>query len=110
MSFTVTLLVTFASVQVTRDRLMLELDAQYPQYGFAQHKGYGVSARIGTGAILCKSWQLMSAASVSASSLEVRQERQQSAVWLGSRRFTRTPQTRIDHQVGTQQTRVMQHG
>jgi hypothetical protein len=33
-----------ADVQVTRDRLMLELDAQYPQYGFAQHKGYGVSA------------------------------------------------------------------
>jgi ribonuclease HII len=23
---------------------MLELDAQHPQYGFAQHKGYGVSA------------------------------------------------------------------
>jgi ribonuclease HII len=30
-------------LQVTRDRLMLQLDAQYPQYGFAQHKGYGVS-------------------------------------------------------------------
>uniref|UniRef100_A0A383WKJ9 Ribonuclease n=1 Tax=Tetradesmus obliquus TaxID=3088 RepID=A0A383WKJ9_TETOB len=30
--------------KVTRDRLMLELDAQYPQYGFAQHKGYGVPA------------------------------------------------------------------
>lgn len=29
--------------QVTRDRMMLELDKQYPQYGFAQHKGYGVS-------------------------------------------------------------------
>ncbi|KAG2439786.1 hypothetical protein HYH02_010421 [Chlamydomonas schloesseri] len=28
--------------KVTRDRLMLELDKQYPQYGFAQHKGYGV--------------------------------------------------------------------
>ena len=26
--------------KVTRDRMMLELDAQYPQYGFAQHKGY----------------------------------------------------------------------
>ncbi|HOZ46520.1 MAG TPA: ribonuclease HII [Candidatus Hydrogenedentes bacterium] len=27
--------------KVTRDRMMDELDAQYPQYGFAQHKGYG---------------------------------------------------------------------
>ena len=27
--------------KVTRDRLMLELDRQYPQYGFARHKGYG---------------------------------------------------------------------
>ena len=27
--------------KVTRDRLMLELDARYPQYGFRQHKGYG---------------------------------------------------------------------
>ncbi len=26
--------------KVTRDRLMLELDAQYPQYQFAKHKGY----------------------------------------------------------------------
>ena len=26
--------------KVTRDRQMRELDAQYPQYGFAQHKGY----------------------------------------------------------------------
>lgn len=26
--------------KVTRDRLMLQLDAQYPHYGFAQHKGY----------------------------------------------------------------------
>ena len=28
--------------KVTRDCLMTELDAQYPQYGFARHKGYGV--------------------------------------------------------------------
>lgn len=28
--------------KVTRDRLMVEIDAQYPQYGFARHKGYGV--------------------------------------------------------------------
>ncbi len=26
--------------KVTRDRLMLDLDRQYPQYGFARHKGY----------------------------------------------------------------------
>ena len=28
--------------KVTRDRLMVGLDARYPQYGFARHKGYGV--------------------------------------------------------------------
>ena len=27
--------------KVTRDRQMRELDEQYPQYGFAKHKGYG---------------------------------------------------------------------
>ena len=27
--------------KVTRDRLMVELDAQFPGYGFGQHKGYG---------------------------------------------------------------------
>lgn len=27
--------------KVTRDRYMMELDKQYPQYGLAQHKGYG---------------------------------------------------------------------
>jgi ribonuclease HII len=27
--------------KVTRDRLMLELDRLYPQYGFVRHKGYG---------------------------------------------------------------------
>lgn len=26
--------------KVTRDRIMVELDAEYPQYGFAEHKGY----------------------------------------------------------------------
>lgn len=30
--------------KVTRDRMMLELDRDYPQYGFAQHKGYGTVA------------------------------------------------------------------
>jgi ribonuclease HII len=27
--------------KVTRDRLMLEADRQFPEYGFAKHKGYG---------------------------------------------------------------------
>jgi ribonuclease HII len=27
--------------KVARDRLMTDLDLQYPQFGFAQHKGYG---------------------------------------------------------------------
>jgi ribonuclease HII len=27
--------------KVTRDRLMLQLHEQFPQYNFAQHKGYG---------------------------------------------------------------------
>ena len=30
--------------KVTRDRYMLELDRKYPQYGFAQHKGYPTQA------------------------------------------------------------------
>ncbi len=30
--------------KVTRDRLMIEYDAKYPQYGFAVHKGYGTKA------------------------------------------------------------------
>ena len=29
--------------KVTRDRLMVEFDDQYPQYGFRQHKGYGTA-------------------------------------------------------------------
>jgi ribonuclease HII len=29
--------------KVTRDRRMCELDVQYPEYGFAQHKGYATS-------------------------------------------------------------------
>ena len=32
--------------KVTRDRIMYELDRQYPQYGFAAHKGYGTEAHI----------------------------------------------------------------
>ena len=32
--------------KVTRDRIMEEYDRQYPEYGFASHKGYGSSAHI----------------------------------------------------------------
>ena len=32
--------------KVTRDRQMTELDLQYPEYGFAQHKGYGTRKHI----------------------------------------------------------------
>ncbi len=30
--------------KVTRDRYMLQMAEQYPQYGFTQHKGYGTAA------------------------------------------------------------------
>lgn len=30
--------------KVSRDRVLKELDTQYPQYGFAVHKGYGTAA------------------------------------------------------------------
>lgn len=32
--------------KVTRDRIMLELDAEFPEYGFAKHKGYGTAEHI----------------------------------------------------------------
>ena len=32
--------------KVTRDRQLLALDAEYPGYGFAQHKGYGTPQHI----------------------------------------------------------------
>lgn len=32
--------------KVTRDRLLIDLDAKYPGYGFAQHKGYGTSEHV----------------------------------------------------------------
>lgn len=40
---TLCLSVAAASIvaKVTRDRLMADLDAQFPGYGFARHKGYG---------------------------------------------------------------------
>lgn len=32
--------------KVTRDRIMCEMDARYPQYGFARNKGYGTAEHI----------------------------------------------------------------
>jgi ribonuclease HII len=32
--------------KVTRDRIMGELDARFPEYGFARHKGYGVKEHL----------------------------------------------------------------
>lgn len=32
--------------KVTRDRLCMEYDRMYPEYGFASHKGYGTAAHI----------------------------------------------------------------
>lgn len=39
----ISLSVAAASIlaKVTRDRLLIDLDAQFPAYGFARHKGYG---------------------------------------------------------------------
>lgn len=41
-------LIAAASIiaKVTRDRYMIEMDAQYPGYGFAKNKGYGTAAHI----------------------------------------------------------------
>ncbi len=32
--------------KVTRDRLMREIDAEFPDYGFARHQGYGTKAHL----------------------------------------------------------------
>ncbi len=32
--------------KVTRDRMLVELDKQHPEYGFAAHKGYGTAAHL----------------------------------------------------------------
>jgi ribonuclease HII len=32
--------------KVTRDRIMTDYDLQYPQYGFARHKGYGTRSHV----------------------------------------------------------------
>ena len=33
--------------KVTRDRIMIEYDRQYPEYGFAEHKGYSTARHLG---------------------------------------------------------------
>ena len=49
--------------KVTRDRLMVALEQDYPGYGFARHKGYGTRqhrealARLGPSPIHRKSWR-----------------------------------------------------
>ena len=45
---TLSLSIAAASIlaKVTRDRLMVELDAAYPAYGFARHKGYGTAVHL----------------------------------------------------------------
>jgi ribonuclease HII len=42
------LAIALASIvaKVERDRMLVELDARYPEYGFAQHKGYGTPDHI----------------------------------------------------------------
>ncbi len=32
--------------KVTRDRMLIDFDSKYPEYGFAKHKGYGTKAHI----------------------------------------------------------------
>ncbi|HEX7261613.1 MAG TPA: ribonuclease HII [Luteolibacter sp.] len=32
--------------KVTRDRIMHQLDREYPQFGFANHQGYGTKAHL----------------------------------------------------------------
>jgi ribonuclease HII len=32
--------------KVTRDRMMIEIDKKHPEYGFAEHKGYGTKAHM----------------------------------------------------------------
>ena len=37
---------SIAAAKVTRDRMLLDYDKEYPEYGFAKHKGYGTKAHI----------------------------------------------------------------
>jgi ribonuclease HII len=45
---TLSISISAASIiaKVTRDRILLDLDKRYPEYGFAQHKGYGTKKHI----------------------------------------------------------------
>ena len=38
--------ISMASIlaKVTRDHIMSDLDREFPEYGFAKHKGYGTKA------------------------------------------------------------------
>ena len=40
------LCINVCEVQVTRDKLMDQYHEQWPQYNFAQHKGYGTRAHM----------------------------------------------------------------
>ncbi len=44
LSFSIAAASVFA--KVTRDRLMLDYDREFPAYGFAQHKGYGTELHL----------------------------------------------------------------
>ena len=45
-TFSVSVACASIVAKVTRDRLMVDLDRQYPHYGFARHKGYGTAEHI----------------------------------------------------------------
>jgi ribonuclease HII len=45
-SLSLTIAAASIIAKVTRDRLMIEMDATYPGYGFAGHKGYGSAAHL----------------------------------------------------------------
>jgi len=44
----ISLSISAASIiaKVTRDRMMKEIDAEFPQFGFAKHQGYGTKAHL----------------------------------------------------------------
>ena len=45
-SLSLTIAAASIIAKVTRDRFMVEMDAKYPGYGFAGHKGYGSAAHM----------------------------------------------------------------
>jgi ribonuclease HII len=44
----ISLSISAASIiaKVTRDDIMLEIDREFPQFGFAKHQGYGTKAHL----------------------------------------------------------------